>query len=107
ALAIDVLPDDAAVAVGVDLGTSAVRAAAEAPAVAVVDILTPTEGEELPVGPVDVTGTGEPGTEVTVSIPGQDDQVTTVGEDGTWTVTFPDVPAGDHTATATDENGST
>ncbi|WP_146112584.1 choice-of-anchor G family protein, partial [Arthrobacter sp. MYb213] len=107
ALAIDVLPVLGAGAVGVDLGTSAVRAAAEAPAVAVVDILTPAEGEEVPVGDVDVTGTGEPGTEVTVSIPGQADQVTNVGEDGTWTVTFPDVPAGDHTATATDENDST
>ncbi|MFJ5149843.1 choice-of-anchor G family protein, partial [Glutamicibacter sp. NPDC088455] len=107
ALAIDVLPVLGTAAVGVDLGTSAVRAAAEAPAVADVDILTPADGDELPVGPVEVTGTGEAGTEVTVSIPGQDDQVTTVDGDGNWSVTFPNVPAGDHTATATDENEST
>ncbi|MGP9607562.1 choice-of-anchor G family protein, partial [Glutamicibacter sp. AOP33-2CA-4] len=106
ALALDVLPGVAG-GVGVDLGSSSVKALDEAPADAEVDIQTPVDGEEVPVGPVDVTGTGEPGTEVTVSIPGQDDQTATVGEDNTWTVTFPDMPVAEHTATATDENGST
>ncbi|MGP9487618.1 choice-of-anchor G family protein, partial [Glutamicibacter sp. AOP3-A1-12] len=108
ALSVTVLPDVAAGGLAnLSLASSTVQSAAEEAVVAPVDILTPTEGEEVPVGPVDVTGTGEPGSEVTVSIPGQADQVTTVdAEDGTWTVTFPDLPIDDYTATATDENGS-
>ncbi|MFC9935597.1 choice-of-anchor G family protein, partial [Glutamicibacter sp. NPDC127525] len=105
ALALDVLPGTANL--GVDLGSSTIKALDEAPVAAAVDILTPAEGQEVPAGDVVVTGTGEPGADVTVAIPGQPDQLTTVLEDGTWSVTFPNVPGGDHTATATDENAST
>jgi len=57
---------------------------------------------------VTVSGTGEPEAVITVSIPGQDDQVVTVAPGGTWTVTFPDLPVGEYTATATqDADGTT
>ncbi|MGP9786725.1 choice-of-anchor G family protein, partial [Glutamicibacter sp. 287] len=108
ALAVTVLPGAAQGGLAnLSLASSSVQSAAEAVEIAPVVIQTPVDGEEVPVGPVNVTGTGEPGTGVTVSIPGQADQVTTVdAEDGTWTVTFPDLPIDDYTATATDENGS-
>ncbi|WP_165801187.1 choice-of-anchor G family protein [Microbacterium testaceum] len=60
------------------------------------------------VSDVTITGTGEPRAVITVSIEGQDDQVASVGEGGTWTVTFPDLPVGGYTATATQNvDGST
>ncbi|MFT4258549.1 choice-of-anchor G family protein [Microbacterium sp.] len=79
-----------------------------------VAITSPAGGAEFPVADAGsttelvVTGTGEPGATVTVTIPGiPDPQTTTVGVDGTWTVTFPAVPVGDHTITATQAGGST
>lgn len=79
-----------------------------------VGITTPEDGAAFVVaGPDDVsdvtiTGTGEPGAEITVSIPGQDDQVVTVGDDGTWTAPYTDLPVGSYSATATqDADGTT
>jgi large repetitive protein len=49
-------------------------------------ILSPLEGAELPAGPISVSGTGDPGTELEVL---DSDQVlgeTTVASDGTWEV---------------------
>ncbi|WP_295838032.1 choice-of-anchor G family protein [uncultured Microbacterium sp.] len=79
-----------------------------------VTIVSPEDGTAFVVPDADdvsdvtITGTGEPQAGITVSIPGQEDQVTTVGEGGTWTVTFPDLPVGEYTATATqDADGTT
>ncbi|MCW4458683.1 choice-of-anchor G family protein [Microbacterium sp. MPKO10] len=89
----------------VNLASATVRTTAAE--VADVVITSPADGDVIEVeegATVDqeVTGTGEPGSEVTVSIDGQDDQVTTVGDDGTWSVTFPGLPEGTYEATATD-----
>ena len=46
-------------------------------------VMTESEDQTL-----DVSGTGEPGDEVTVHI-GDETQTTTIGEDGTWSVVFP------------------
>ncbi|MDO5690186.1 MAG: Ig-like domain-containing protein [Tissierellia bacterium] len=46
---------------------------------------TPTIDQPV-VGDEEVTGTGTPGADVTVTIPGQDPVTVIVGEDGTWTV---------------------
>ena len=60
---------------------------------------------------VTITGTGEPGRELVVKITGQT-RVTTVGDDGTWTVEFGDgeLPDGEYatdvTVTATDAFGN-
>ncbi|KIC13083.1 Ig-like domain-containing protein, partial [Leisingera sp. ANG-Vp] len=51
--------------------------------------------------PVEITGTGAPGSEVTVTV-GTSTQTTTVSDDGTWGVTFPvdDLPPdGDYDST--------
>ncbi|WP_141359026.1 choice-of-anchor G family protein, partial [Glutamicibacter nicotianae] len=100
ALAIDVLPDAAALAVGVDLGTSAVRAAAE---YADVVITSPVPTDSFTDGDdVVVTGTGEPNTDIEVSLDGGSTVTVTTDENGNWTTTFPAVPEGQHTITATD-----
>jgi hypothetical protein len=75
-----------------------------------VVILTPTDGDVVgvPEGEtvdLDVTGTGDPGAEIVVSIPGQQDQTVIVEPDGTWTVTFPDLPAQSHEVTVTQTVG--
>ncbi len=79
-----------------------------------VTITAPESGDEFvvpgadDVSDVTVSGTGEPGSVITVAIPGQDDQDATVTPEGTWTLTFPDLPVGDYTATATqDADGTT
>ncbi|WP_176786381.1 choice-of-anchor G family protein [Microbacterium testaceum] len=79
-----------------------------------VTITAPESGDEFvvpgadDVSDVTVSGTGEPEAVITVSIPGQEDQDATVTPEGTWTVTFPDLPVGDYTATATqDADGTT
>ena len=79
-----------------------------------VTITAPEDGFVFVVpGPDDlsdvtVSGTGEPEAVITVSIPGQEDQDATVTPEGTWTVTFPDLPVGDYTASATqDADGTT
>ncbi|MCF6444598.1 Ig-like domain-containing protein [Nereida sp. MMG025] len=60
---------------------------------------------------VDISGTGEPGASIVVTVEGVDAE-TTVAEDGTWTVTFDDeaVAGGEYTTpvtvVATDEAGN-
>ncbi|ACZ23238.1 Ig-like domain-containing protein [Sanguibacter keddieii DSM 10542] len=75
-----------------------------------VVVLTPADGDVVgvPEGEtldLDVTGTGDPGAEIVVSIPGQPDQTTTVEPDGTWTVTFPGLPAETYEVTVTQTVG--
>ena len=79
-----------------------------------VTITAPESGDEFvvpgadDVSDVTISGTGEPEAVITVSIPGQEDQDATVTPGGTWTATFPDLPVGDYTATATqDADGTT
>lgn len=69
-----------------------------------ITITGPTDGQQVTGTTVTVTGTGKPGSVITVTV-GKQDKVITVGEDGTWTVTFEDVPAGETTITAKDPNG--
>ncbi|MGP4990231.1 choice-of-anchor G family protein, partial [Glutamicibacter ardleyensis] len=104
ALAIDVLPDAPALAVGVDLATSAVRAAAEATVVP-VEILKPTDGQaDVPVGDVIVSGTTEPLTDVVVTLDDGDSRTVTADENGDWSTTFENVGKGSHTAKAVGES---
>src|SRR5690606_15345035 len=111
ALTLSILPVLGTPAAELSLASATVRA--EAAAVADVEITSPATGAEFTVADaadttaVPVTGTGEPGATVTVSIPGATDQTATVEDDGTWSVTFPTVPVGDHTITATQDGGST
>lgn len=80
--------------------------------VADVAITLPADGAVLTVPDagtrvdVAVTGTGEVGADVLVTLPGWPDQSTTVGADGAWTVTFPGVELGTRTITATQTLGS-
>jgi MYXO-CTERM domain-containing protein len=55
---------------------------------------------------VTVTGTGEPGATITVKV-GDQTQTAVVGQDGTWTVTFNEVPAGMTTIEAGDGMSTT
>ncbi|WP_019182002.1 choice-of-anchor G family protein, partial [Microbacterium yannicii] len=74
-----------------------------------VDITAPVDGSTITVaeGPADVivSGTGDPGESVEVTIPGQTPQTATVTPEGTWTTTFPALPLGTYTATATQTPG--
>lgn len=96
--------DHTATAVQEDGSTDAVDFTVAA--AADLDILTPADGAVFPVaGPdstqdVTVSGTGEPLEEVTVTLDSGAELDTTVLPDGTWTVTFEDLPVGDDTATA-------
>lgn len=62
-------------------------------------IVTPIDGNTIGGPEVTVTGTGEPGDTVTVTV-GDKTQTVTVGDDGKWEVTFQDVPDGSTTITA-------
>ncbi|TWH21175.1 Ig-like domain-containing protein [Prauserella rugosa] len=64
-------------------------------------ITSPGDGSTIGNPTPEITGTGEPGHQVTVSIDGVEVGTTTVGENGTWTLEL-DQPLGpgDHTATA-------
>jgi large repetitive protein len=66
-----------------------------------VVITAPTTGGAVTGPRVTVTGTGEPGATITVTV-GDKSQTVVVGEDGSWTVTFEDVPAGETTINAGD-----
>ncbi|PCN46942.1 hypothetical protein Csp2054_14645 [Curtobacterium sp. 'Ferrero'] len=93
----------------VDLATATVQADAFAGVV----ITDPEDGSSTTVPAADdttdtpVSGTAEPGSDVTVTLDGDDAgaQTTTTGDDGTWTVTFPDVAVGDHEAVAVETIG--
>ncbi|REC99783.1 hypothetical protein DEU35_0759 [Microbacterium sp. AG157] len=71
-----------------------------------VEITAPIAGTEYEVGEPDatrsvtVTGTGQAGAEVTVSVPTLGAQTTTVTSAGLWSVVFADVPVGDFSVTA-------
>jgi MYXO-CTERM domain-containing protein len=66
-----------------------------------VAIVTPVAGGAVTGPRVTVTGTGEPGATITVTVGGQT-QTAVVGADGKWSVTFEDVPSGMTTIDAGD-----
>lgn len=107
ALRLSVLPG--ANAATVDLATSTVRATA----FAAPTITAPTAGQQFTVPSatstrsVVVSGAGEPGATVAVSLGGDRTGTATVAADGTWTTTIADVPTGEYTATATQTVGGT
>lgn len=85
--------------------SSTVKCASEDDLAEDVLITSPVDGAELTEGDVTVSGTGEPGASITVELTDEDGTVvgpktTTVGTDGTWSVTFEDVEPGDYTARA-------
>ncbi|WP_439692783.1 choice-of-anchor G family protein [Curtobacterium sp. SP.BCo] len=94
----------------VDLATATVQADPYAG----ITITSPEDGTDYAVGTDDdttdvpVTGTAEPGADVDVTLDGDDDgvQSTVADEDGTWTVTFPGVPVGDHEAVGVETIGT-
>ncbi|SDQ70452.1 hypothetical protein SAMN02800687_2479 [Curtobacterium sp. UNCCL20] len=107
ALRLSVLPG--ANVATVDLATSTVRAAAfVAPTIA-----TPTANQVFSVATatstrsVTVTGAGEPGASIAVSLGGGRSGTATVAANGTWSTTIANVPVGDFTATATQTVGGT
>lgn len=57
-------------------------------------ITSPADGEDVEGPDVTISGTGKPGTEVTVTAGGESKTVT-VDEDGNWSVTFEDLPDGE------------
>jgi MYXO-CTERM domain-containing protein len=78
----------------------------EVGAIAPVVIVTPVTGGTVTGPAVTVTGTGEPGATITVKV-GDQTQTAVVGQDGTWTVTFNEVPAGMTTIEAGDGMSTT
>ncbi len=73
-------------------------------------IESPADGEAITDPTPDVTGTGEPGATVDVTIDGDDVGSTTVDGDGNWTLpTTDELADGEHTvsATQTDDAGNT
>ena len=64
----------------------------------VVTVLNPTPGGVYPTTPP-ITGTGEPGTTVIVTIDGGTPIETTVGADGTWSIDPGELGPGEHTIT--------
>ena len=101
ALSVTLLPAMGKQANKLSLARSEIRAEDE---IAPVKILTPGSNATVPTGNVEVTGTGQAGAKLEVSIDGNAPQEVTIGEDGTWKAIFPDVPAGPHTVTATDNS---
>ena len=71
----------------------------------VVTITSPAPGEETNDPTPTITGTGEPGDEVTILIDGTPSGTATVDEDGNWSFTpSDDLDDGDHTIEATVED---
>jgi hypothetical protein len=102
ALQISLLPVLGTPLAEVNLASATVRAS-----VVAVAITSPDPGTSFDVPTADdttsvpVTGTGQPGADISVTLSsGGPAQTTTVDGDGTWTVTFPSVPVGSFTATA-------
>lgn len=69
-------------------------------------ITSPDPGEAVPDPTPTITGTGDPGSTITVTIDGDDTEYTgTVGPDGNWTVTITtDLPPGTYTVDVTQTN---
>lgn len=65
-----------------------------------VKIITPVDGNTIGGPEITVTGTGEPGDTITVTV-GEQTKTTTVNPDGSWSVDFSNVPDGSTTITAT------
>ncbi|MFE6645630.1 Ig-like domain-containing protein [Nocardioides sp. NPDC057772] len=63
-------------------------------------ITSPQDGDSVDETP-DVSGTGQPGANVTVQVDGKDIDTVPVGDDGTWSTTLPELDCGEHTLTAT------
>ncbi|NAZ15130.1 choice-of-anchor G family protein [Glutamicibacter soli] len=100
ALAIDVLPNS--LNVGVDLGSSSVKAADTE---AAVTISSPTADQKFTNGdPVAVSGKGEPGKTITVTVDGDAGTAKSVVVDanGDWSTSFEGLESGAHTVVATD-----
>ncbi|MGX1749747.1 choice-of-anchor G family protein, partial [Glutamicibacter protophormiae] len=100
ALSIDVLPTIANV--GVDLGSSTVLAADSE---AAVTISSPTADQKFTNGdPVVVSGKGEPGKTITVTVDGDAGTAKSVVVDasGDWSTSFEGLDSGVHTVVATD-----
>jgi LPXTG-motif cell wall-anchored protein len=102
ALQISLLPVLGTPLAEVNLASATVRAS-----VVAVAITSPDPGTSFDVPTADdttsvpVTGTGQPGADISVTLSsGGPAQTTTVDGDGNWTVTFPSVPVGSYTATA-------
>ncbi|BDZ51665.1 hypothetical protein GCM10025867_39060 [Frondihabitans sucicola] len=75
-------------------------------------ITSPQAGQQYQVAsgastPVVVSGTGEPGARVSVTLDGSGATTATVSAQGSWTITFAAVGAGDHTVTAVQTVGTT
>jgi hypothetical protein len=68
-------------------------------------ITSPAPGGSVTGPSVTVTGTGEPGSTVTVVVGGREVTVV-VGDDGSWSVTIDELPAGDATIVVTDDLGN-
>ena len=77
----------------------AVTSPASGAVVTVLDADTTTD--------LEVTGTAEPGADVSVSLGGDLTATTQASDDGDWTVTVTDVPVGRHTIAATQTVGGT
>lgn len=85
-----------------DFVVDAIPGAPEAPV-----ITAPAEGSTTTDPTPTVTGTGEPGAEVTVEIDGNVVGTATVADDGTWALQLDDpLDDGEHTVTATQTDGA-
>lgn len=73
--------------------------------VAGVMISSPADGATVTGPQLEVQGTGEAGSAVTVTAGGQS-KTATVGDDGRWSAVFTDVAEGEQTIEATDESGA-
>ncbi len=67
-------------------------------------ITSPAPGAQITGPTITVSGTGTPGAMVTVTA-GAASQTVTVAEDGSWSVSFDEAPAGELVITATDDQG--
>jgi hypothetical protein len=92
--------------------TDAIPTTFRVDAAAPVVVTSPTASESIPIAglaatkDIPISGTAEPGAGVTVTVAGAPAQTTTAAADGTWTVTLPTLPAGEHTASVTETVGS-
>ena len=67
-------------------------------------VLSPTEGARLEVGPVEISGTGEPATAVAVAASAQSVSAV-IGEDGSWSAELESLPVGPHILIVTGAGG--